>query len=62
MTVERIIMNRLIDENTEIYIRSNTFKVLTHGKWYNDNVLRYLDSRVESFSLKDDNNLYIDIK
>ena len=62
MTVKTIIMRRWIDENTEVYIRNNTFNVLTHGKWYNDNVLRYLDCRVESFTMQDDNNLYIDIK
>lgn len=63
MTVERIFMSRLIDDNTEVYIyRSESFNVLTHGNWYNDNVLRYLYCRVESFTLQADNNLYIDIK
>lgn len=62
MTVERIFMSELIDDNTEVYIRDSYFNVLAHGNWYEDNVIRYHNNKVESFTWEDDNNFYIDIK
>lgn len=52
----------LIDDNTEVWIRDNNLHVLTHGNWYQDNVLLYLDNEVEFFAWQDDNNFYINIK
>lgn len=62
MTLKRIFMSRLINDNTEVYIRSDYFNVITQGKWYNNNIISYLNCRVESFTWEDGNNLYIDIK
>ena len=52
----------LIDDNTEVWIRDNDLHVLAHGNWYQDNVLKYLNSEVEFFIWQDDNNFYINIK
>lgn len=63
MTVSKIFTELgLINDNTEVWIRDNDLHVLAHGNWYQDNVLRYLDNEVESFTWQDDNNFYIDIK
>ena len=62
MTVSKIFTELgLINDNTEVWIRDNDLHVLAHGNWYQDNVLRYLDNEVESFTWQDDNNFYIDI-
>ena len=63
MTVNKIFTELgLINDDTEVYIRDTDSHVLAHGNWYQDNVLRYLDNEVESFTWQDDNNFYIDIK
>ena len=63
MTVSKIFTELgLINDNTEVWIRDNDLHVLAHGNWDQDNVLRYLDNEVESFTWQDDNNFYIDIK
>ena len=57
MTVSKIFTELgLINDNTEVWIRDNDLHVLAHGNWYQDNVLRYLDNEVESFTWQDDNN------
>lgn len=53
MTVSKIFTELgLINDNTEVWIRDNDLHVLAHGNWYQDNVLRYLDNEVESFTCK----------
>ena len=62
MTLEKIIDLGLIDDNTEVWIRTPELCVLAHGNWYQDNVLEYLHSELEDFVWQDDNNFYIDLK
>lgn len=63
MTVGKIFVEiGFIDDKTEVWIRDDVYHVIAHGKWYEDNVIRYLDNEVESFTWEYDNNFYIDIK
>ena len=63
MTVEKIFVKiDLIDDKTEVWIRDDVSHVIAHGNWYEDNVIRYLNNEVESFTWQSDNNFYIDIK
>ena len=53
----------LIGDNTEIVIRQGEgFDVLARGNWYQDNILEYSRREVESFTVQDDNRIYIDVK
>lgn len=63
MTVQRIFEETgLIDDNTMIYIRKGFFQVVSKGNWYQDNILKYENREVESFTWEDDNKIYIDLK
>lgn len=62
MTLRKILELGLIDDNTEVWVRDPDMRVLTHGNWYQDNVLKYLDSELECFTWQDDNNFYLDLK
>lgn len=55
MTICEILKMGLINDSTEIWVRRD-LHVLTHGNWYQDNVLEYLDHEQE------DDNFYIDVK
>ena len=55
----------LIKDSTEIWIRDLGefgMKVLAHGNWYQDAVLKYTDHEVECFHWQDDNTVYFDVK
>lgn len=63
MTVKTIIeMIELVDDDTEVIIRSKDMHMLTRGNWYQDNILRWMEQKVECFTAQDDNKLYIDLK
>lgn len=63
MRVQQIFELKLINDNTEVWIRGeDTLHVLAHGNWYQDNVLEYLNHEVGSFIWQDDDNFYIDVK
>lgn len=63
MTLEKIILDaKLINDNTDIWIRDCEFQTLAHGNWYQDSVLDYMHNEIESFTWQDDNKLYIDVK
>jgi hypothetical protein len=62
MTFEKLYIMNLINDDTEIFIRNNDFNVLAHGNWYQDNVLDFLNAKIESFTWQDDDKIYIDIK
>lgn len=62
MTISKIFEVGLINDDTEVWIRDSEFHVLAHGNWYQDNILDYLESEVESFTWQDDNKFYIDVK
>ena len=59
MTIEKLYEISLINDNTELFIRDNDFNVLAHGNWYQDNVLDFLDAKIESFTWQYDNKIYI---
>lgn len=62
MTISKIFEVGLINDDTEVWIRDSEFHVLARGNGYQDNVLNYLPSEVESFTWQDDNKIYIDVK
>lgn len=63
MTLEKIYEMGLIKDDTEIFIRwGNGFYVLAHGNWYQDDILNYMHREAESFTWRDDNKLYVDVK
>jgi hypothetical protein len=63
MTVDKIINDLgIIDVDTIISIRDEDFHLIAHGNRYHDDVLRYIDSRVSSYTWQDDNKVFIDIK
>lgn len=63
MKVEEILMmDQIVNDRTEIYIRDGEFNMLASGNWFNDNVLDHSDDEVECFSWQDDNKVYIDVK
>lgn len=66
MTVKQIMQlnlgNELINDDTEVWIRDEDLRVLAHGDFNQDEVLEYLNRKVESFTWQDDNKFYIDVK
>lgn len=63
MTVQRIFEETgLIDDNTMICIRKDFLHALARGNWYQDNILKYENREVKSFTWEDGNKLYIDLK
>lgn len=62
MKVSKIIRLDIVTDGTEVFIRDADFHLLAKRNWYQDNVLHYLNCKVESFTWKDDNKLYIDLK
>ena len=63
MTLGKIYELGLINDNTEVWVRQGDgFHVLAHGNWYQDDVLNYMHTELESFTWQDDNNFYIDVK
>lgn len=61
MTVKKIFELGLINDDAEIYIRDAEMHVLTHGNWYQDNILEYLDRKVECFTWQDNGEFFIDL-
>lgn len=62
MKVYKILGMTFIHDDTEIFIRDTDLHLLTKGNWYQDNVLKYKNYEVESFTWQDDNKVYIDVK
>ena len=62
MTLNKILMLGLINDDTKVWIRDTNMRVLAGGNWYQDNVLDYMHHEVESFTWQDDNNFYVDLK
>ena len=62
MTLSKILEMKLIMDNTEIFIRDTNFHVLGYGNWFQDEVLLYVHSEIESFTWQDDNKIFIDLK
>jgi len=55
-------LNLLITDETEIIIRDPEMITLAKGNWFQDNILKYSDSMVESFVWQDDHKFFIDLK
>ena len=47
MTVNQILKIGLINDNIEVIIRDGDFQILSHGNWYQDEVLKFADYQVE---------------
>jgi hypothetical protein len=63
MTISKIFTELgLIKDDTEIWVRDADLHILAHGNWFQDDVLKYTNCEVESFTWQDDNNFYIDVK
>ena len=62
MTLSKIYELGLINDNTEIWVRDPDMYILAHGNWYQDDVLKYMNTELECFTWQDDNNFYIDVK
>lgn len=62
MTIEKLIDMEIINDKTEIYVRDTDFGLITHGNWFQDNILDYVQDKIDCFSWQDDNRVYIDLK
>lgn len=62
MTLNKIFVLGLINDNTKIVVRDSEFQVLSCGNWYQNNILDFLNRDLESFTWDDDNSLYVDVK
>ncbi len=62
MTLGKLIhTTELIDVNTEIFIRDKNFKIVAHGRVYEDNIKEYMLDEIESFTWQNDNKTYINL-
>lgn len=62
MTISKLHDAGIIDDSTEIIVRSENFGVLARGNWYMDNILEYMKKELEGFAWQDDGKVYADIK
>jgi hypothetical protein len=64
MTLHEIFENiSLINDSATVLIRDEeTLELYTAGNWFQDNILKYLDREVASFTWQSDNKIFIDIK
>lgn len=62
MTLRKIFDLGLINDDTEIWIRDLDSHVLAEGNWYQDDILKYLDHVLVSFTWQDDNNFYVNLE
>ena len=60
MLVKKVLA--ITDDNTTVILRNNRLEPIARGKWYYDQVVDHSQDPVESFTWKDDNTLYIDLK
>lgn len=61
MRVEDVINLDLCTDETIIVIRDENCDCLACGNWFEDRVLKYLTSEIDSFTWQSDNKLYIDL-
>ena len=62
MTIEKLIDMEIINDKTEIYVRDTDFGLITHGNWFQDNILDLVLDMIDCYSWQDDNRVYIDLK
>lgn len=65
MTLENILISHseLINDKTIVYIRNEEkFSLLASGNWYQDNILKYRNIEISSFTWQDNNEFYVDLK
>lgn len=61
MTLSKIFDMGLIQQDTQVWVRDSELHLLTHGNWYQDNILEYMNRELESFTWQNDGNIYIDV-
>lgn len=54
-------MDIVVKDDPEIVIRDGIFNERVSGSWYQDDILDYLNCKVESFTWQDDKTIYIDV-
>lgn len=59
--VEDILKSSLVNDDTRVYIRDAEFNVITHGSWYQDNILNYLRRDAESFTWESGGRMLINL-
>lgn len=65
MTLENLLINhsKLINDKTIVRIRNEeNFSLLTSGNWYQDNILKYRNIEISSFTWQDNDEFYVDLK
>lgn len=65
MTLENLLINhsKLINDKTIVHIRNEeNFSLLTSGNWYQDNILKYRNIEISSFTWQDNDEFYVDLK
>lgn len=61
MTIGKLILSDIVNDDTRIIIRCDDFRVITSGNWDEDNILNCSHIEVESFTWEKENVIYIDI-
>ena len=61
MTLEKLIFTDPVNDSTLIIVRDGNFNILASGMWYHEDVLKYADAEIESFTYDCDNRIYVDI-
>ncbi len=61
MTLRKIHELGLVNDNTEVWVRDPNMHILAHGNWYQDDVLEYMNTELQCFTWKDDENIYLDL-
>ena len=62
MAVSCILELRVVNDDTEIYIRDGEPNVFARGNRHQDAIQDFSDREVESFTWQDDNKIYVDLK
>lgn len=65
MTLANILISHseLINDKTIVYIRNEEkFSLLAYGNWYQDNILKYHNIEISSFTWQDNDEFYVDLK
>ena len=60
MLVKKVLA--ITDDNTTVILWNNGLEPIAIGKWYYDQIVDHSHDHVKSFTWKDDNTLYIDLK
>lgn len=60
LTVNDLLVSSLVDDKTMITISAG--RRITAGKWFEDNILEYLQREIQSFDWSSGNTMFIELK